>query len=123
MGFELSNRSEETIMTAAFWRTVYGLGLIGVLSVTGCGGDDPPPPDPMLGGRVGDNCTVYFRRDALGMAAPSPSSPLTGNHNGADTQVSGKLARVNAEWVVVATGGRELTIPKSAILVIETATK
>jgi hypothetical protein len=123
MGFGVSNRSEETTMTAAFRRTVYGLGLIGVLAVTGCGGDDPPPPDPMLGGRVGDNCTVYLRRDALGMAAPSPSPALTGNHNGADTAVSGKLIRVNAEWVVIADGRRELTIPKSAILVIEVPTK
>jgi hypothetical protein len=110
-------------MTAGFRRTVYRLGLIGVLAVTGCGGDDPPLPDPMLSGRVGDNCTVYLRRDALGMAAPSPSPALTGNHNGADTALSGKLVRVNAEWVVIATAGRELTIPKSAILVIETAAK
>ena len=93
-------------MTGACRRAVWGIGLLGVLAVAGCGGGAPPAADPMLGGRVGDNCTVYFRRDALGMAGPSPSSPLTGNHNGADTAVSGKL-----------------TIPKSAILVIETTAK
>jgi len=110
-------------MTGMWRRTVYGLGLAGALAVAGCGDDDPPPADPMLGGRVGDNCTIYLRRDALGMAGPSPSSPLTGNHNGADTAVSGKLVRVNAEWVVIVDGGRERTIPKSVILVIELSAK
>jgi hypothetical protein len=73
----------------------------------------------MLSARIGDHCSVYLRRDALGMAADGPSSPTTGNYNGADTYVSGKLVRLNAEWVTVADEKRELTVPKSAILMLQ----
>jgi hypothetical protein len=110
-------------MTAICRRMLSGIALVGVLALTGCSGSTPPPADPMLSGRVGDSCTVYFRRDALGMAAGSPSPPTTGNHNGADTQVSGKLVRLNAEWVAVTDGKREFTIPKGVILMIETQSK
>jgi hypothetical protein len=87
-----------------------------MVAVSGCGSNSA---DPMLSGRIGDRCTVYFRRDALGMAAASPSSPTTGNHNGADTCVAGKLVRVNAEWVAVSVEKREFSVPKSAILMVE----
>jgi hypothetical protein len=106
-------------MTNGYRRLFYGVALLGVAALAGCSNSVPPFPDPMLAGRIGDNCTVYFRRDALGMAAGSPSSPLTGNHNGADTQVSGQLVRLNAEWLVVADGKREFTIPKAVVLLIE----
>jgi hypothetical protein len=100
-------------------RLVAWLVLTGLLFLSGCGGSSSSAPDPQLSGRVGDNCTVYFRRDALGMAAGSPSSPLTGNHNGADVQMTGKLLRVNPGWVCIAIGQAEYTIPKEVILVIE----
>lgn len=108
-----------------FTRQLCGILLLAsVVAISGCGNYAPGPFDALLSGHLGDNCTVYFRRDAQGMAAPSPSSPLTGNHNGADTQVSGKLSQVNAEWVVLrGDGKREFHIPKSVILLVEVTAK
>src|SRR5438876_9984327 len=40
---------------------------------------------------LGKNCTVQFRRDALGAASISPVPPLTGSCNGAETAIGGKL--------------------------------
>src|SRR5882724_4713546 len=67
--------------------------------------------------RPGAQCTVQFRRDALGAAASLPISPTTSGINGADTAVSGKLAVMNEEWVVLESRG-EIWIPKSVILLI-----
>jgi hypothetical protein len=91
-------------------------------ALTGCGGT-LPPPDPMLSGRIGDNCTVYFRHDALGMAAGNPAPPATMNHNGADTHVTGKLLRANAAWTCIGKGKAAYTIPKEAILLVEMSSK
>jgi hypothetical protein len=77
----------------------------------------------MLYGHIGENCTVYFRRDALGMAAGSPAPLLTGNHNGADVAVTGKLLLVNSGWLRIAVGDSEYTIPREAILLVRTAAK
>jgi hypothetical protein len=96
--------------------------LVGLSFFTGCSGN-APPADPMLTGRIGDNCTVYFRHDALGMAAAGPASPTTDNHNGADTQVSGKLLRVNSGWICVEVDKAEHTIPKEAILLVKVSSK
>jgi hypothetical protein len=92
-------------------RILCSLALAG-LALTGCA------PDPMISGRVGDNCTVYFRHDALGMAG-IPAPPRAGNVNGADLQLAGKLARVNAGWVCLSIDKTEYTIPKESILLIE----
>jgi hypothetical protein len=73
----------------------------------------------MLSDRIGENCTVHFRRDALGTGAAGPIPPLTGNFNGADVNVTGKLLRVNPGWICVAIGQGEYTIPKEVILMIE----
>jgi hypothetical protein len=77
----------------------------------------------MLSGQVGHNCTVYFRHDALGLAAGSPAAPTVDNHNGADMQVTGKLLRANASWVCVGVGDAEYTIPREAILLVKTLPK
>jgi hypothetical protein len=93
-------------------RILCSLALAG-LALTGCA-----PVDPMISGRVGDNCTVYFRHDALGMAG-TPAPPRADNVNGADVQLAGKLARVNAGWVCISIDKTEYTIPKESILLIE----
>ena len=64
------------------------------------------------------NCTVQFRRDALGMGGNSPTSPLTGNHNGADVSVTGKVVHETPEWLVLATTTQELWIPKHSVLLV-----
>jgi hypothetical protein len=71
------------------------------------------------GSPVGANCTIQFRRDALGTAASSPVPPLTGMHNGADTCVAGKVKSLNNEWLVVDAGNKDLWIATSAVLLIQ----
>jgi hypothetical protein len=105
----------------AYRRSLPGLALMGVIALTGCEGS--APVDPMLYGHTGQDCTVYFRHDALGMAAGVPASPTTGNHNGADTQISGKLLRVNAGWICLAVGNAEYTVPREVILLVEMPAK
>lgn len=72
-----------------------------------------------LQSQIGKNCVVYFRRDALGMAADIPSSPTTGRLNGADVQQVGQLMESSAEWVVLNLHGQVYHIPRAAILMIE----
>lgn len=81
----------------------------------------PPPKVDMtaLTPPIGKNCTVQFRRDALGAAASSAIPPLTGMHNGAETAVSGKLKYVTSEYVVLDRNGAELWIPKSVVLALQ----
>jgi hypothetical protein len=68
---------------------------------------------------LGRNCTVQFRRDALGTASANPIPPLTGSHNGAETAIGGKLKNVTAEWIVIERAGSELWIPKSSVLLLQ----
>ena len=102
-------------------RTLAVCLLLCVPFFAGCGVSGPT--DPMLTERVGQNCTVYFRHDALGMAAASPAPATSGNHDGADLQVTGKLLRANAGWVCVAVGQEEYTIPREVILLVKTLPK
>jgi hypothetical protein len=97
--------------------------LIGLSFVAGCAGNASPSADPMLSGHIGENCIVHFRHDALGMAAAGPAPPRSGNHNGADTEVSGKLLRVNAVWICIGIDKAEFTIPKEAILWVSMSSK
>jgi hypothetical protein len=88
--------------------------------VAGC---DISRPDSMLAGRPGDTCIVYFCRDALGMAADSPSPPTTGAQNGADVTLVGEIVRQNDNWLVIKHEGREFSIPVESILMIEIVRK
>ena len=99
---------------------VAGFLLVALLFLSGCDGSQP---DPQLSGRIGETCTIYFRRDALGMAAGAPSPPRTGNQNGADVIMSGKLLRVNPGWVSIGIDQTEFTIPREVILMIEVKAK
>jgi hypothetical protein len=83
--------------------------------LTGCG---KPAPDPAKA-LVGKHVTIQFRRDALGGAATLPVSPFTTNINGADTSASGKVERVEGNWLVIKRGGNLAWIPREVILAIE----
>ena len=72
---------------------------------------------------LGENCTVQFRRDALGSAANLPVSPLTGSINGAETCVIGKLRSFSGEWVVVERAADTLWIPKAVVLLVQAGAK
>ena len=84
--------------------------LTGCDSATVAGSSSPP---------VGKNCSIQFRRDALGAGASGPSSPMAGNINGADVAISGTLKSTSSDWVVLETKGGEIWVPKAAILLIQ----
>ena len=104
-----------TLMKRLFATLGFGAALAGALLATGCdraqaaGFSNPPN---------GRQCTVQFRRDALGAAANLPISPLTDGINGADTTVAGILKHTSDEWVILDRGGKEIWIPKSVILLM-----
>jgi hypothetical protein len=88
-----------------------------LLALAGCA-DTAREPVPVEA-QIGQNCIVYFRRDALGMGADSPSSIVAGNINGADVTQSGELMAVGDDWIVINLHGREFHIPQAAILMVE----
>ena len=104
---------------------IRSLSLLGVLAAAPplAGGCDVQRPGTILAGRPGDSCTVYFRRDALGVAADVPSGPTTGNQNGADVALSGEIVRQNDHWLVLKQDKREFSIPVDSILMLEVTHK
>ncbi len=71
---------------------------------------------------VGASCTIQFRRDALGANMSLPISPTTDSINGAIVSVSGTLAAINDEWVVISDADNQQTwIPRSMILLVRVA--
>ena len=79
----------------------------------------PPKPVAELTPPLGRNCTVQFRRDALGAASTSPIPPLAGNFNGGETAIGGRLKNVTSEWIVLERAGSELWIPRSSVLLLQ----
>src|SRR5438874_708324 len=94
---------------------VVSLVFMGLFILPGCGGALTSGADPMLSGHVGGMCTVQFQRNALG-AAGNPISPTTGNFNGSEVQITGKLLRVNSGWICLGIDQAEYFIPKEVIL-------
>jgi hypothetical protein len=88
-----------------------------LLILMGCADTDRKPAP--VESQVGKNCIVYFRRDALGMGADTPSSVTTGMHNGAEVTQAGELMAVGNDWIVINLHGREFHIPQAAILMVE----
>jgi hypothetical protein len=86
-----------------------------------------------LRGLVGRECTIQFRRDALGAAAALPISPDTQTINGAPIILQGTLQAVRGDWIHLdiaieyRTGDgspprtihRYVSIPTSSILYVE----
>lgn len=95
------------------------LGLAGlVFMISGC----MPVGEAVIGPKFGKQCTVQFKRDALGAASLNPVPPLTNSFNGAETSVSGTLTHADADWIVIDSGtGSEWLIPKSNILLLRFA--
>ncbi len=91
--------------------------VLAILMAEGCAESSHRPPP--VESRIGQNCIVYYRRDALGMAADTPSSIESGNINGADVTQPGELMAVGYDWIVINLHGREFHIPQAAILRVE----
>jgi hypothetical protein len=73
-----------------------------------------------LVGKIGNTCTVQFRRgDALGAGGGTPVPPTTNAMNGAEVSMGGKLVTVGGGWVVLSVGETEYHIPRESILLIE----
>lgn len=84
----------------------------------------------LLRSKVGESCVVQFRRDALGTASPNPISPMTGNHNGAETVLRGVLKSVKGDWLILdvpvpdtmidgKSVVRECWVPKASVLLLQ----
>jgi hypothetical protein len=92
---------------------------MGLMTVVG-GCSEPGPP-------LGTACKVHFRRDALGGSTELPVSVTTDSYNGAEVSISGKLAQVTDQWIVLTIdipehqggGHREYWIPRQAVLLIQ----
>jgi hypothetical protein len=75
--------------------TIGSLALVGCASgLTGAREAGDPP--------IGANCRVQFKRSDLGAADKQPISPTATD---SDVSVSGKLLRIDQDWVVVDTAG------------------
>lgn len=93
------------------------LALLAVFVTIGC---DPANGDSVLGRRIGRNCSIHLRPDALGTSANIPVSVMTDVMNGAQVSVTGKLLEANEEWIVIQDEPRnaEIGIPRSAVLAV-----
>jgi len=72
--------------------------------------------------RIGQDCAVIFRRDALGVSRDAPISPHTTNFNGVEAAVYGRLVDVERDAIMLKRNTRPAEetywIPRSAILMI-----
>jgi hypothetical protein len=88
--------------------------LVFISSISFCftsfAGDAPP---------LDQQCTVQFKRDALGASANVPIPPGTDEVNGAKISVSGILKTVTSEWIHLVSDKNDLWIPKSSVLLIK----
>jgi hypothetical protein len=109
-------------------RPLCGLMLLTALSGTGCatGSSADGPSDRTS--RLDPNraplnaqCRVQFKRDLLGGGAiPLPIGPTVVETNGASVSVSGKLRRLDDDWVVVDTAdGPSLWVPRQNVLLLQ----
>ena len=103
---------------------LFALVAASTTALVGCGDDDDDDDRPGSSAGVqpqlGSNVVVQFRRDYLGAAdSDGPVSATAGNVNGTEVAVAGKLVRVSDEWVVIESQGRELWVPKSAVLYLD----
>jgi predicted small lipoprotein YifL len=88
-------------------------------SLAGCGNSTPIAEKVPLADKVGQDCTVQFRRgDGLGAAGDLPVTLTTDSINGAEVSVSGKLLTVSAGWIVVQSAIGEHHIPHESILLV-----
>lgn len=84
----------------------------------GCQKSEAPDPAKQLVGKI---VTVQFRRDALGGAASIPVSPFINGINGAETSFTGKVYRVDGNWLIVDFREKRVWVPREVVLAIDEA--
>lgn len=98
--------------------TIFVCGMI--LALCGCSNSPNTGERNLLAGKIGQNCTVQFRRgDGLGGGGNVPIPPTTNAMNGAEVSVGGKLQAVEGNWIVVGVDKQEYYIPRESILLIQ----
>ena len=71
---------------------------------------------------AGDQVTVHLRRDAVGLAGPTPAGLGYGGPTREALSVSGTYVGDTPGWVTLDTDdGRRLSIPVAQVLAVETA--
>ncbi len=95
--------------------------LVGaVLALCGCSNSQTAVEKSPLAEKIGQNCTVQFRRgDGLGAGGGTPVPPTTNAFNGAEVCVSGRLQAVAGSWIIVGTENSEYYIPRESILLVQ----
>lgn len=96
-------------------KTRHTVGICCVMLLSGCG----RPLDSPVSTRIGEQCEVQFRRDALGAAAELPIPSETNNYNGAEVSLTATLNRATHDWIIVANHQAEYMIPVHAILLLK----
>ena len=92
-----------------------------VLLLAAC---QPPAAPKSLATKIGQTCTIQFRRDTLGGSTPLPVGPTAESYGGSPVSIRGTLTKVTTEWVIIQTEpptSRETWISRDAILLIQFA--
>ncbi|HMO35418.1 MAG TPA: hypothetical protein PKA06_05190 [Gemmatales bacterium] len=91
-----------------------------VLLLGGCGNSPQYDEALLFAGKIGQQCTVQFRRgDALGAGGGLPVPPTTSAINSAEVYVSGKLKAIAGSWIKIEVEGKEFLIPREVILLLQ----
>lgn len=93
---------------------ILALALIPFLSA--CSEKRPAAENPP----TGREATIQFRRgDGLGGGGDLPVNPTAHAINGGKVSLSGKIIKIEGDWVVVEVAREEIWIPKASILLIQ----
>jgi hypothetical protein len=71
-----------------------------------------------LTGQIGRPCTVQFRREILGVAKDNAIPPTAAEYKGADLQIKGTLAALDADYLILRQNQAVVWIPESSILLV-----
>lgn len=100
----------------ALWAAPFAL-----LMIAGCNieaGNNIAVARPLLKEKIGKECTIQFRRDALGAATEIPVPVNSDQHNGAQLSLSGRLKTYNQDGAMLEHDNMQSWIPAESILLI-----
>jgi len=97
------------------------LGLVTVAMIVNCVeliGCAELTPTVTFAPEIGSNCTVNFRRDALGSWGRGITDPAVAIEGNAGW-ISGSFSRMNDDWLILTQKDSEHWIPRNMILLVE----